>query len=501
MELCDLPAFELVAKLKAREISAVQILESTFHRIEAVEGQAPSTHPQILPPEEAGKVHAYISLQRERALEQAQAVDATLARGEDPGPLAGVPLSVKDIFCVAGTPSTAASKMLENFTAPYTATPIERLERAGAITLGKTNLDEFTYGSSNESSAFQPSPRNPWDTRRVPGGSSGGSAVSVAAGEATLSIGTDTAGSIRQPAAFCGVVGLKPTYGRVSRYGLIAFGSSLDCPGPLARDVTGWEAHVVEYFQRLATTQYLNHPRPGNRAFADLRRAEQVHRLRLRRAVADAPGLWGRALRRGQGLPGVPRVEEHSRRGQARPQGRDAATRLRPSRERRLGGEVHGVAAHLHGREGVGGFHRLLHDLGVGALEGAGEGLQLPRPLRQARHLALGGLGRHAFRAQRAPADGAARRRPRHRVVVEEAGHARGAVRREGPRRGGEGRGHPGPHSVVPDARQLAAQASAGIGCRRAEHRPGGRGGGRDRAGEDERAKPGAPRAPPEDGQ
>jgi len=237
MELCDLPAQQLVARLKAREISAVQILESTFRRIDTVEGQAPSTHAQALPADDKGKVHAYISLQRERAMEQARAVDETLARGQDPGPLAGVPLSVKDIFCVAGTPSTAASKMLENFTAPYTATPIERLERAGAITIGKTNLDEYTYGSSNESSAFQPSPRNPWDTSRVPGGSSGGSAVSVAAGEATLSVGTDTAGSIRQPAAFCGVVGLKPTYGRVSRYGLIAFGSSLDCPGPMTRTV------------------------------------------------------------------------------------------------------------------------------------------------------------------------------------------------------------------------------------------------------------------------
>jgi aspartyl-tRNA(Asn)/glutamyl-tRNA(Gln) amidotransferase subunit A len=237
MELCDLPAHELVTKLKAREISATHILESTFRRIDAVEGEAPTTQTRVSPPDDKGKVHAFIFLQRERAFEQAHAVDAALARGEDPGPLAGVPLSVKDIFCVAGTPSTAASKMLENFIAPYTATPIERLERAGAITIGKTNLDEFTYGSSNESSAFQPSPRNPWDTRRVPGGSSGGSAVAVAAGEATLSVGTDTAGSIRQPAAFCGVVGLKPTYGRVSRYGLIAFGSSLDCPGPMARTV------------------------------------------------------------------------------------------------------------------------------------------------------------------------------------------------------------------------------------------------------------------------
>src|SRR3990167_11424507 len=128
-------------------------------------------------------------------MERAKAIDALIARGEDPGPLAGAPLSVKDIFCVEGTPSTAGSKMLEKFVAPYTATPVERLEKAGAITLGKTNLDEYTYGSSNESSAFQPASRNPWDTARVPGGSSGGSAAAVAAGECVLSIGTDTAGS------------------------------------------------------------------------------------------------------------------------------------------------------------------------------------------------------------------------------------------------------------------------------------------------------------------
>jgi aspartyl-tRNA(Asn)/glutamyl-tRNA(Gln) amidotransferase subunit A len=149
-----------------------------------------------------------------------------------------VPFTVKDIFTVRGTPSTAASRILANFVAPYTATPVERLEAAGGIMLGKVNLDEFTYGSSNESSAFLPSPRNPWKLDRVPGGSSGGSAAAVAAGEGHLSIGTDTSGSIRQPAAFCGVVGVKPTYGRVSRYGLIAFGSSLDSPGPLARNVT-----------------------------------------------------------------------------------------------------------------------------------------------------------------------------------------------------------------------------------------------------------------------
>jgi aspartyl-tRNA(Asn)/glutamyl-tRNA(Gln) amidotransferase subunit A len=237
MEPCDSPAHELVTQLKARGISAVEVLESTLRRIDAVEGRPPSTTPYTPVPEDAAKVHAYISLQRERALARAKEIDAQIARGEDPGPLAGVPLAVKDIFCVEGTPSTAASKVLERFIAPYTATPVERLERAGAVTLGKANLDEYAYGSSNEASGFQPAPRNPWDPRRVPGGSSGGSAAAVAAGEAVISIGTDTSGSIRQPAAFCGVVGLKPTYGRVSRYGLIAFGSSLDCPGPITRDV------------------------------------------------------------------------------------------------------------------------------------------------------------------------------------------------------------------------------------------------------------------------
>ena len=183
-------------------------------------------------------------------MQQAQAVDAALAEGKDPGPLAGVPFTVKDIFCVTDTPSTAASKILANFKAPYTATAVERMQKAGAVMLGKVNLDEFTYGSSTESSAFQPSTRNPWNPNHVPGGSSGGSTASVAAGEAPLSLGTDTAGSIRQPAAFCGVVGVKPTYGRVSRYGLIAFASSLDCPGPVARTVADAAAMVRLFFCR-----------------------------------------------------------------------------------------------------------------------------------------------------------------------------------------------------------------------------------------------------------
>ena len=238
MELCDLSAIEMARLLRTGQVSAVDLLDSALKRIGAVDGRTGTLEPGEITAEDRERVHSFINLTAGRARAQAQAVDRSLAAGEEPGPLAGIPVSVKDIFCVKDTPSTAASRILSNFVAPYTATPVDRMERAGAVILGKTNLDEYTYGSSNESSAFQPSPRNPWNLSRVPGGSSGGSATSVAAGEAALSLGTDTAGSIRQPAAFCGVVGVKPTYGRVSRYGLIAFGSSLDCPGPLARTVS-----------------------------------------------------------------------------------------------------------------------------------------------------------------------------------------------------------------------------------------------------------------------
>ncbi len=238
MDLPDLPAHHLINLIRSRKVSAMEVLEANLERVRAVDGRPGSLEPGAITPEDEAHVHAFISLTDEHARRQAAEVDRKLAAGEDPGPLAGIPFTVKDIFCVQGTLSTAASRILANFVAPYTATPVERMAAAGGVMLGKTNLDEFTYGSSNESSAFQPSTRNPWDTRRVPGGSSGGSAAAVAAGEGALSLGTDTSGSIRQPAAFCGMVGMKPTYGRVSRFGLIAFGSSLDCPGPLARDVT-----------------------------------------------------------------------------------------------------------------------------------------------------------------------------------------------------------------------------------------------------------------------
>ena len=238
MNSTALSALEIAQRVRSGELSASQVLEEYLAQIAAVDGVSGQLEPPLLDSREEQKVHAFIQVTADLARQQADQVEAKLARGEDPGPLAGVPVSIKDIFCVQGTTTTAGSRILYNFRPPYTATTVARLEQAGALILGKTNLDEFTYGSSSESSAFQPHPNNPWNTQRVTGGSSGGSAAAVAAHETPLSLGTDTGGSIRQPSAFCGVVGLKPTYGRTSRYGLIAFGSSLDCPGPMARNVS-----------------------------------------------------------------------------------------------------------------------------------------------------------------------------------------------------------------------------------------------------------------------
>ena len=185
---------------------------------------------------EDSSIGAYLTLTHERAMEQADRMDRLAAEGKPLPPLGGVPVAIKDVMCTRGVRTTAGSKILDNFVPPCDATAVARLEGAGAVVLGKLNCDEFAMGSSNENSAFHPV-RNPHDTSRVPGGSSGGSAAAVAADMAVAALGSDTGGSIRQPASFCGVVGLMPTYGRVSRYGLIAFASSLDHIGPLTRTV------------------------------------------------------------------------------------------------------------------------------------------------------------------------------------------------------------------------------------------------------------------------
>src|SRR5579859_3835411 len=203
-----------------RAITATKLAEGFYKKIEA----------------EDGDVHAYLTLAKERALQQAARIDALAGKGDPLPPLAGVPVAIKDVMVTRGVRSTAGSKILESYIPPYDATAVRRLEEAGAVILGKTNCDEFAMGSSNENSAYGPV-RNPRDKSRVPGGSSGGSAASVAAGTAVAALGSDTGGSIRQPAAFCGVVGMLPTYGRVSRYGLIAFASSLDRVGPFATNV------------------------------------------------------------------------------------------------------------------------------------------------------------------------------------------------------------------------------------------------------------------------
>ena len=190
-----------------------------------------------------GKIGAYLTVVRDQALAAAREAELRWRAGSPRGPLDGAPIAVKDVLCTAGVRTTCGSKMLERFVPPYDATTVERLRAAGAVILGKTNLDEFAMGSSTEHSAYHPT-RNPWDLTRVPGGSSGGSAAAVAGGLAAGAYGSDTGGSIRQPAAFCGVVGMKPTYGRVSRYGLIALASSLDQIGPFAQDVTD-AAHLL----------------------------------------------------------------------------------------------------------------------------------------------------------------------------------------------------------------------------------------------------------------
>jgi aspartyl-tRNA(Asn)/glutamyl-tRNA(Gln) amidotransferase subunit A len=221
MSLHTLTIHELGAKLKKREVSSVELTEAVFARISATEE----------------RLHSYISLCRESALREAKRADERLKTRGDASPLLGIPIALKDIFVTEGVLTTCGSKILGNFVPPYDGTAVKKLKERGAVIVGKTNMDEFAMGSSTENSALAVT-RNPWNLERVPGGSSGGSAAAVAADQCVAALGTDTGGSIRQPAACCGIVGLKPTYGRVSRFGVIAFASSLDQVGPMTKDTT-----------------------------------------------------------------------------------------------------------------------------------------------------------------------------------------------------------------------------------------------------------------------
>ena len=246
MSLMSLTAVELGKKIKAGEVTVKEAVEAAFAQIEKVEGD----------------VHSFVTLTKEQALKDAGEIQKKIDAGELTGPLAGVPVALKDNLCTKGVLTTCSSKILYNFVPTYTAQAVENLQKAGAVIIGKTNMDEFAMGSTTETSAYGVT-KNPWNLEHVPGGSSGGSAAAVAAGEAIVTLGSDTGGSIRQPSSFCGTVGLKPTYGSVSRYGLVAFASSLDQIGPIGKsvkDVAMLYSLICGHDNMDATSAYRDYP-------------------------------------------------------------------------------------------------------------------------------------------------------------------------------------------------------------------------------------------------
>jgi len=269
MSLTDNSAFEIASEVRAGRLRAVDVLEAHLANVSARDAE----------------IHAFNTVTADEARRVAAEVDAAVAAGRDPGPLAGVPVALKDNMCTRGVPTTCSSKILDGWKPPYDATVVERLAQAGAVVVGKTNLDEFAMGSSTENSAFGPT-LNPHDITRVSGGSSGGSAAAVAARFASVSLGSDTGGSIRQPAALCGVVGVKPTYGTVSRHGLVAFASSLDQIGPFSHDVRD-SALLLETISGHDPLDSTSIPQPPLQLLAELDRG--VEGLRIGR-ITDLPG-------------------------------------------------------------------------------------------------------------------------------------------------------------------------------------------------------------------